>query len=379
MTETSFEQEAAVKKRQMLTEQQQLTQWHYQHCPEYRAIVDSLGGLRSYASLEDLPPLAVGLFKSLELKSVETQEVFKVLTSSGTTSAQTSRIYLDKETAQSQSRALVKILQSFIGKQRLPMLLVDSPVPSAGHSAFSARMVGAQGISLFGRQPIYLLDESMALDLDTFLTFCEAHQHQPVLIFGFTYMLWLHLVKALEQAGIRVSLPDAILLHSGGWKKMHEQAVDQRHFKAAIKHTMGITRVHDFYGMVEQTGSIYPQCEHGVLHCSDFSDILIRDLSSWQCCGIGEPGVIQTLSTLPKSYPGHNLLTEDIGMLLGEDDCPCGRAGKYFKVLGRLPKTQQRGCSDTYVPESLAQAKDEHVQAKAEHAVMATGEKTHAS
>ena len=51
---------------------------------------------------------------------------------------------------------------------------------------------------------------------------------------------------------------------------------------------------------------------------------------------------------LPRSYPGHSLLTEDLGVLLGEDDCPCGRKGKYFKVTGRVPRAEVRGCSDTY-------------------------------
>lgn len=54
------------------------------------------------------------------------------------------------------------------------------------------------------------------------------------------------------------------------------------------------------------------------------------------------------LSLLPRSYPGHSLLTEDMGVLLGEDDCPCGRLGKYVRVTGRVPKAEVRGCSDTY-------------------------------
>jgi hypothetical protein len=51
---------------------------------------------------------------------------------------------------------------------------------------------------------------------------------------------------------------------------------------------------------------------------------------------------------LPESYPGHVLLTEDKGVILGEDDCPCGRKGKYFKIIGRLKNAEIRGCSDTY-------------------------------
>ena len=54
------------------------------------------------------------------------------------------------------------------------------------------------------------------------------------------------------------------------------------------------------------------------------------------------------MSLLPVSYPGHNILTEDIGILHGVDNCKCGRKGKYFSVLGRVEGTEMRGCSDAY-------------------------------
>ena len=65
-----------------------------------------------------------------------------------------------------------------------------------------------------------------------------------------------------------------------------------------------------------------------------------------------EEGVIQVFSTLPKSYPGFSILTEDLGMILGygseKDICKCGMPGKYFLVNGRLLNTEIRGCSNTY-------------------------------
>ena len=53
-----------------------------------------------------------------------------------------------------------------------------------------------------------------------------------------------------------------------------------------------------------------------------------------------------SFSLLPISYPGHNLLTEDLGTIHGLDGCTCGRRGKYFSVEGRVEGTQLRGCSD---------------------------------
>lgn len=100
--------------------------------------------------------------------------------------------------------------------------------------------------------------------------------------------------------------------------------------------------------MVEQTGCIYMECEEGHLHTSIFSDIVTRRSIDFTPCNIGEIGIIEVVSILPKSYPGHVLLTEDEGVILGEDDCPCGRLGKYFKIIGRLKNAEIRGCSDTY-------------------------------
>ena len=101
--------------------------------------------------------------------------------------------------------------------------------------------------------------------------------------------------------------------------------------------------------MVEQTGTIYMECEYGHLHTSVFSDVLIRRPKDFSLATNGERGIIEVISILPESYPGHILLTEDEGIILGEDDCSCGRKGKYFKIEGRIKNAELRGCSYTYV------------------------------
>ena len=84
------------------------------------------------------------------------------------------------------------------------------------------------------------------------------------------------------------------------------------------------------------------------MHCSNYSDVIIRRPADFSTAGAGERGLIELISLLPTSYPGHVLLTEDEGEILGEDDCPCGRKGKYFKIHGRIRGAEIRGCSDTY-------------------------------
>ena len=163
-------------------------------------------------------------------------------------------------------------------------------------------------------------------------------------------MVWQYFVEQLKQSKQRISLPNAILLHSGGWKKLEDRAVSNATFKQAVLEYTDIPKVHNFYGLVEQVGSIFVECERGHLHCSSYSDVLVRDAETWRPLPLGREGILQLMSVLPKSYPGHSLLTEDRAVILGEDDCPCGRKGKYFDIKGRLPKVEMRGCSDTFRP-----------------------------
>lgn len=332
----------------LLEEMRKLTQHHMEKCEPYRNIIEKTGFSINFPSLSDMPFLPVQLFKMLDLYSVEKNEIIKTLTSSGTTGQQVSKIYLDKETSLNQTKALVAIMTSLLGKKRLPMIIIDTKNVIKDRKAFSARGAGIVGFSSFGRDHFYLLDEAMNLDFDGLEQFLEKHRGEPVFLFGFTFMVWQYFYQACVLAGKTYDLSKGILVHGGGWKKLTEQAVSNDVFKVRLRKQFGLMHIHNYYGMVEQVGSIFIECEHGHFHAPAYADIIIRDENTLEVLPAGQKGLIQVLSILPKSYPGHSLLTEDVGTWLGEDDCPCGRLGKYFAVEGRLPKAELRGCSDTH-------------------------------
>lgn len=326
----------------------ELTQFHYDRCSEYKAMINALFGGRNFgASIGELPYLPVSVFKEHRLKSIPDEDVFKYMRSSGTSGQIPSEIVLDKKTANLQTKGLTKTLNSVLGGQRLPMLVVDSEGAMGANANFSARGAAIRGFSMFGRRPVFALDHNLKPDLPRIKRFFDQHKDKAVFVFGFTFLIWTSLCEALAESDLKIDMSNAILLHGGGWKKLINKAVPPTAFKERLKQQFNISRVHDYYGMVEQTGSIYVECNAGHLHCSVFNDILIRDTISLENKNFGEEGFIQTLSIFPYSYPGHSLLTDDLGMLLGEDDCPCGRKGKYFRVLGRLAEAEIRGCSDT--------------------------------
>lgn len=327
----------------------ELTDYHRSKSVQYNNILLSLGyDENKIKDISDVPFLPVSLFKEMELHSLEKDEIFKVLTSSGTTGQSVSKIFLDKNTALSQTKALASIVTKFVGPKRLPMIIIDSKNVLKDRTQFSARGAGILGLSNFGRDHLYILDENMSLDVEAFTAFMKKHEGEEILFFGFTFMIWLHLISELKKRNIKFPENKGILIHSGGWKKLAELSVSNEKFKETVKEYIGVSSVHNFYGMVEQVGGIYMECSEGYFHSSNFSEIIIRDETNWLPLPPGKKGIVQTLSILPESYPGHSLLTEDIGEIIGVDNCKCGLKGSYFKIHGRIPKVELRGCSDTY-------------------------------
>lgn len=338
------------EKRAALTEiLLSMTREHTAKCEQYRKILNAIGfDAGQVHELEDVPFLPVPLFKSLELSSIAKADLFKTMTSSGTTGQSVSKIFLDRETAMRQQKVLVKIVSSFTGASRMPMLIIDSPSVIKNRLMFSARGAGILGFSIFGADRTYALDDEMRIDYDAIEAFLARHRGQRILLFGFTFMIWQYFYKELLKSERKFDLSKGVLIHGGGWKKLANEAVSPEEFKARLDSVCGLNDIHDYYGMVEQTGCVYMQCECGHLHASVFSDVIIRRGADFSVADIGEKGIVQVVSVLPKSYPGHSLLTQDEGVILGEDDCPCGRKGKYFKIFGRLKNAEVRGCSDTF-------------------------------
>lgn len=314
-----------------------LGEFHRSNCSQYAALSSVLG---------NNPALPVQVFKDCELKSISQQDIVKTMTSSGTTGQRVSKIYLDRATSARQTKTLSRILADFMGAARLPMLIIDSSAVVKNRAMFSARGAGILGFSMFGRDVTYALDEDMHFDMDAVLAFQERHKGEKVFLFGFTFMVWQYFCQELLNRDIQLELK-GVLVHGGGWKKLSDQAVENDEFKRVVRQTTGVEAVYNYYGMVEQTGSIFMECECGHLHASIFSDINIIDPLSMKKMPAGR-GLIECVSLLPTSYPGHILLTEDEGEVLGVDDCPCGRKGKYFSVYGRMAGAEIRGCSDTH-------------------------------
>jgi hypothetical protein len=326
-----------------------------ERCPPYRRFLEKLGGsVDDWQSTGDVPPLPATMFKQFLLSAVPPEKVVRELRSSSTTGQQPSRILIDKTTAFRQSRALVSILKEHIGRPRRPLLVLDAAESMGEGENLTARGAAIRGVANFASRTVFamqpLAGNDLSPDWDRIEAFFAEHRDGPVLLFGFTFIVWSRFVCEAERRGLQCHAPQAMLLHSGGWKKLTAQAVPKEEFSRRTAAVLGcdIRGILDFYGMVEQVGTVFVDCESGNKHAPAFADVIVRRPHSLTPVNPGETGIIEVLSVLPTSYPGQVLLTEDQGVLLGVDDCPCGRRGRYFRFTSRIERAEIRGCGDTF-------------------------------
>ena len=329
--------------------------FHYEHNEMYQRFCDRKGfDPHKSFTIEEIPPVSVSVFKELgfKLNSVPREDLTLALQSSAT-SGVPSTIVVDKETAKRQAKAMIKVIGEFIGKERKPFLIMDIDPRSSYKKLLGARFAAVTGYLRFANKTGYFLkaDENNVSYFDVegiqeYVKTLEADK--PVVVFGFTYILYQHVLQSIEKAGLKILLPKGSkIIHIGGWKKLESEKISKDLFNDRLSKCFGVkpTDVIDIFGFTEQMGLNYPDCECGWKHTSSYVKVLVRDTLTHEVLPPGKEGLLEFISPVPHSYPGNAVLTDDLGIIDAES-CKNGRAGTRFKIVGRMKKAEVRGCGD---------------------------------
>lgn len=332
----------------------QSLQYHYTNCEDYKKYcMNKKFDPYGQYDLESIPFLPVSIFKKLNLLSVPENEIVRTVRSSSTTGNLPSVIHLDKTTIRRQMLALNSIMQDFLGGDKLDFLIIDNrKTIDTDHHNLSSRGSAIRGMLIFAKKFNCVLNDKLELDYDLLKNAVDNMDTNNSCIFGFTWLIHQMISKHEDDKKIKQlldKLQNPTILHIGGWKKLKDISIDKKQFNEKVSNFFHTLQNHviDFYGMTEQLGTVYPDCQEGYKHVPLYSEILIRDIHEQKVLPIGKSGFIQLISPLPRSYPGISLLTDDIGEIIGKDDCSCGRKGKYFVFKNRSEVADPKGCGDT--------------------------------
>lgn len=342
--------------------------YHYRNNEMFRRFCDRKGFNpgEAISDLEAIPPVAVSVYKELGgiLNSVPSEEVSFALQSSAT-SGRPSTITVDKTTSRRQAKAMVKVVGDFIGNERKPFLIMDIDPKSSNRHLLGARYAAVTGYLKFANKVGYFLNTDSNgvsyFDVEAMKTFlANVAPEQPVVLFGFTYILFQHVLKAIEASSLDIKLPKGSkIIHIGGWKKLESEKISKELFNEKISCIFGLqpSDVIDIYGFTEQMGLNYPDCTCGFKHTSAYTSVIVRDPVTRCVLPPGHEGMLEFISPIPHSYPGNAVLTDDIGFI-EPGECPFGRGGQRFKVVGRLKKAEVRGCGDILSSKLLFKKED---------------------
>lgn len=324
-----------------------LKEKHIKGCPSYARFIKS-GGINNESKSQNAPykqrlinALPVSIFKILNLRSTtDSQSSARVITSSGTSGSSLSKIFLDQRTSINQTKVLKRLTSEDFGSEKYKMLVLAAK--PEGKSELTASDAAILGFSHMANEIYYAIKPDDVYDDRAISKFLSSESDKKI-IFGFTFQAYKFLLHLLESKV--TGLDNVILLHGGGWKKYQALGLSNADLGNLGMQKLGMYRIVNYYGMAEQLGSVYFECSEGYFHTSIFNDISIVNLQQEELPN-GSIGFLVVRSIVPFSYPGHELLTDDTGIVYGVDKCKCGRPGKFFKVIGRLERINSRGCSD---------------------------------
>ena len=334
----------------------EMARWHYKNSFEFKRICKTYEfNVHSNFLISNLPFLPVSLFKKFDLLSVPKKDIIRTLFSSST-SGHPSKIYLDRTTSNNQIVALQRILMNFFGNVRRHFIIFDSEeTVKSADGTLTSRNTAIRGLLGLAKKIDFILDKDLNFDFQKIeKIFSGIKKNDYVCFFGFTWLVYNLFRDYQGDESLRVLFrklksSDKFFLHIGGWKKLQDLEISGDQFNKMIGGVVGVptSRVVDFYGMTEQLGTVYLDCREGFKHVPIYSDLIIRDMESTLPSSLGETGLMQFISPIPKSYPGISILSEDIGRIIGVDNCGCKRLGKYFVFEKRADFAEVRGCGDT--------------------------------
>ncbi len=253
------------------------------HCPPYARFLQRLGrSPAEWQSLADVPPLPVAMFKQFLLAAVPPEKIVRELHSSSTTGQQPSRIVIDKTTAFRQARALA----------------VD---PQRAHRRSSPAVSGAGrgGVGRRGRHPYRprrgdsrrgqlrlrnrLRHEPAArrrlvTDWPRIEDFFQRHGRAGVVVRFHLHRLDADWSRRPSGWGVKFHAPEA---HTAAFRRMEKARRPGRvqgRVQPANRRVLGCDprAILDFYGMVEQVGTVFVDCPAGNKHAPAFADVIIR-------------------------------------------------------------------------------------------------------
>jgi hypothetical protein len=334
--------------------------WQFATSAPYRGYCVARGATPdAVARWEDVPPVPTSAFKRLRLLSVEAGRAPEAVFRTSGTSRGTERRGEHAVASLALYRAaLLPPLRAHVLAGARPRLL--SLVPSVGDAPESSlsRMVAALADELDAGATGWFARADGSQLHGALLSAARSavDERAPVLVATTAFAL-VHWLDELARSGVRLELPEGSRLMETGGFKGRARAVDREELYAAVEERLGIpsASVVNEYGMTEMLSQFYepvlsrppaPAALGDRFHVAPpWVRTRVLDPATLAPAAPGAAGLLCHFD-LANAGSAACVLTEDMGVAV-----PGG-----FRLLGRAPGAEPRGCS--LATEELLRAAD---------------------
>ncbi|MBP9679836.1 MAG: acyl-protein synthase [Bacteriovorax sp.] len=336
----------------------EITIWHLENCDFYNKLAASIKfQVDDIKTIDDcllIPHLWAHFFKSHEILTIQKEDVFLHLTSSGTT-GQKSQIFFDEWTIKAAQKMVDSIFEYYkwiTPEQKCNYVLFSyetdcsSKLGTAYTDNFLCKYAPIQEVFYALK-----LTGSGEHEFDCFGTIESLIKFSkskiPVRIFGFPAFLFFALerMKKLGISPIKLH-PDSLVFLGGGWKGNADKAISKELFYALVEDMLGIPneRLRDGFGSVEHCVP-YVECKNHQFHVPVWSRLFIRDVKTLRPLGFNQLGFLHFVSPYITSMPAHSVIMGDMASLHAPESCGCGLLTPYFKIHGRAGISKNKSCA----------------------------------
>jgi len=320
---------------------------HYNHCEEYRSILDQQkfdpSSIATYDDMVKLPFIPTLYYKRHPLISMPIKKMAIKATSSGTTSGLKSIVGMGYGDLY-RGFKMIRKLFSFHRLWRLrPVTYFIFGYEPSKHTDVVI-MKSAYGFTYVApaRKRHYAIrwnkeEGKYNVDLEYMKKelIKASKKRTPIRTLGFPAYTYF-LLKEMQDEGIKLHMPKGSKITiGGGWKQFYAEKVDKPSFYKIVKDVLGIeeTNIVEFFGAVEHP-VVFPDCDFHHLHIPIYSKVIIRDPETFMPVPNGLIGLINLLSPLNYATPLASVMTDDLGIL--HDGCKCGNKAPWIEIIGRV-------------------------------------------
>ncbi len=287
------------------------------HCVPYREYLAALGvTLADVARAEDIPHLPIELFRSRKVYS-GTREAEKIFTSSTTGGDIPSKHYI--ASLDDYRKTFVEAFSLFYGDPAGWSFYCLLPGYLEREGSSLACM--ADGLVAQGGGGFFLNN------YEELITRINNDPKKKILL-GVSYALWELAEKYAPK------LDNTVVMETGGMKGKREELPKEK-FHKILEDAFGVSEIHSEYGMAELSSQAYSR-GGGSFHTPPWMRINVRDINDpFSYVPDGNSGGVN-ITDLANIYSCAFIQTQDLGVRY---------AGGAFRILGRIDRSQIRGCN----------------------------------